>query len=78
MAQWNKLKNVTLTGQGTINGNGDTGWYNSTYMSNRPTLLGLLWIDGLTISGECALARGCAAGGRLAWRDSRPVLPCGG
>ena len=49
--QWGKLKNVTIQGAGTIDGNGNSGWYLPPWRGDRPTLLGLLWIDGLEIRG---------------------------
>jgi len=50
--EWEKLKNVTLKGSGTINGNGaESGFTNDKiYSAFRPTLLGLTWIQGLTIT----------------------------
>lgn len=48
---WNKLTNVTITGRGTINGGGDQGWYSDKKLdSTRPTMLGLSWINSLTLS----------------------------
>jgi polygalacturonase len=53
-AEWDKLKNVAINGSGTINGNGaDSGFNpdnNKVYGGLRPTLLGLTWITGLTIT----------------------------
>jgi polygalacturonase len=51
-AVWNKLENVTLQGNGTIDGNGaDSGFTNNKlYNAFRPTLLGLTWITGLTLT----------------------------
>jgi polygalacturonase len=46
-AQWKTLSNVTLTGGGTIDGNGAVWWGNTS--GQRPTMFGLLWIDGLTL-----------------------------
>lgn len=39
-ATWAKLTNVTINGGGTINGNGDSGWYNKPYEEDRPVLMG--------------------------------------
>lgn len=47
--EWAKLENVTIAGYGTLDGNGDSGWWNKPYFNDRPTLLGLLWISSLTI-----------------------------
>jgi len=46
--QWKKLKNVTIAGGGLIDGSGSVWWSNTT--NTRPTLLGLLWVDGLIIA----------------------------
>eukprot|EP01084_Bolivina_argentea_P048219 88847_1 len=46
---WKTLRNVKIYGYGTVDGNGHSGWYNSPYADNRPALLQLMWIDGLTI-----------------------------
>jgi polygalacturonase len=46
--QWKKLKNVTITGGGIIDGSGSVWWGNTN--NTRPTLLGLFWVDGLVIA----------------------------
>jgi exo-poly-alpha-galacturonosidase len=46
--KWGKLENVVLEGGGMIDGNGDN-WIASDQGNLRPTLLDLLWIDGLTL-----------------------------
>jgi len=53
---WDKLQNITIEGslegqgpQPTIDGSGDSGWWDKQYMNDRPTLFGLMWIDGLVI-----------------------------
>lgn len=55
-AEWSTLENVVIEGGGTINGNGDQWWQqcvptcpDGTDTNQRPTLFGLLWVDGLTI-----------------------------
>ena len=50
--KWKKLENVSILGNnGTIDGNGDSGWYNGTLKNNnRPCLLNLMWINGLYVS----------------------------
>lgn len=59
-AEWSRLSNLVISGGGEINGNGDQWWSpggclptcpDGTDTGQRPTLLGLLWVDGLTISG---------------------------
>jgi exo-poly-alpha-galacturonosidase len=57
-ARWRKLENVVIGGGGTINGNGDQWWQqctdacpDGTDSNQRPTLLGLVYIDGLTVQG---------------------------
>ena len=57
-ARWRKLENVVIDGGGEISGNGDQWWQRCTPTCpdgsdtiQRPTLFGLLWVDGLTISG---------------------------
>ena len=52
-AEWDKLENVTIKGSGNINGNGaNSGFTNNLiYSAFRPTLLGLTWITGLTLTG---------------------------
>ncbi len=57
-ARWRKLENVVIDGGGEISGNGDQWWQrctpscpDGTDTNQRPTLFGLLWVDGLTISG---------------------------
>ncbi len=48
---WDKLTNITITGEGTVNGGGDQGWFSDRKLEGtRPTLLGLSWIDGLVLS----------------------------
>eukprot|EP00658_Telonema_sp_P-2_P066314 TRINITY_DN55363_c0_g1_i2.p1 TRINITY_DN55363_c0_g1~~TRINITY_DN55363_c0_g1_i2.p1 ORF type:complete len:391 (-),score=60.19 TRINITY_DN55363_c0_g1_i2:253-1425(-) len=51
-AEWSHLSNVAIEGGGTLDGDGDN-WYlkwATTHDSNqRPMMLDLLWIDGLTI-----------------------------
>ena len=54
-AQWNTTHNLDISGGGTIDGNGDQ-WQqcdptcpDGTKTTQRPTLLGLLWVDGLSI-----------------------------
>ena len=51
-AEWSKLENVVLEGGGTLDANGDA-WYEKwgkEHDSNqRPMMLDLLWVDGLTI-----------------------------
>ena len=48
--EWNILTNVSLHGEGVINGNGNCGWAtDESTKSNRPTLLGLGHITGLEI-----------------------------
>jgi exo-poly-alpha-galacturonosidase len=55
-ARWSQLENVVLSGGGTIDGDGDQ-WADQctpkcpdgSDATQRPTLLGLLWVDGLTI-----------------------------
>lgn len=51
-AEWDKLENVTIKGSGNINGNGaNSGFTNNLiYSAFRPTLLGLTWITGLTLT----------------------------
>lgn len=39
-AQWDHLTNITINGGGTIDGNGNSGWYNKPYEDDRPVLLG--------------------------------------
>ena len=48
--QWSKLENVVIEGGGTLDANGDH-WYQDkdTMNDQRPMMLDLLWIDGLTI-----------------------------
>ena len=56
-ARWSRLANVVISGGGTVNGDGDQ-WSEQctptcpdrTDTTQRPTLLGLFWVDGLTIS----------------------------
>eukprot|EP01062_Namystynia_karyoxenos_P067415 TRINITY_DN61368_c0_g1_i1.p1 TRINITY_DN61368_c0_g1~~TRINITY_DN61368_c0_g1_i1.p1 ORF type:complete len:471 (+),score=87.24 TRINITY_DN61368_c0_g1_i1:76-1413(+) len=45
-AEWTKLTNVVLEGSGTIDGNGEH-WLSGG--RERPMMLDLLWVDGLTI-----------------------------
>ena len=49
---WNKLQNVTIKGSGTIDGNGaESGFtHDLVWTAFRPTLLGLTWIEGLTLT----------------------------
>jgi polygalacturonase len=49
---WNKLQNVTIRGSGTVDGNGaESGFtHDLLYTAFRPTLLGLTWIQGLTLT----------------------------
>ena len=58
-AEWSMLQNLVVSGGGEINGRGDQWWSqggclptcpDGTDTGQRPTLLGLLWVDGLTIS----------------------------
>ena len=51
-----KLHNVVLEGPGTIDGDG-AKWIASDQGNLRPTLLDLLWIDGLTVRN---LSRSCS------------------
>lgn len=50
--QWRALKNVSISGSGTIDGNGFVWWSASTWWPTvpRPYLLELAWIDGLHIA----------------------------
>ena len=55
--EWIKFENLVLEGGGTINGQGELWWSecnptcpDGSSNSQRPTLLGLLWVDGLTIT----------------------------
>ena len=57
-AEWHTVANVDISGGGTINGNGDQWWQqclptcpDGTDTGQRPTLFGLLWVDGLSIRG---------------------------
>jgi polygalacturonase len=57
-AEWTTVQNLVISGGGEINGNGDQWWTqctpqcpDGTDTNQRPTLFGLLWVDGLTISG---------------------------
>jgi polygalacturonase len=43
--EWAKLEDVTLAGGGAIDGDGESWWKIST----RPSLMSLMWINGLTI-----------------------------
>jgi hypothetical protein len=57
---WHKLTNVTLTGGGTIDGNGPTFWGASTWWGPtlpRPYMLELHYVDGLEVRGgaQCAV-----------------------
>jgi hypothetical protein len=48
--EWVKLADITLTGGGTIDGDGESWWKGDTNQTNeRPVLLDLMWIDGLAI-----------------------------
>ena len=47
-AEWTKLQDVTLSGGGTIDGDG-TSWLQPPYVDIRPVLMHLAWIDGLVI-----------------------------
>lgn len=52
---WHKLHNVSITGGGSIDGNGPSFWGDSTWWPGtaplpRPFLLELSYIDGLTVS----------------------------
>lgn len=54
--EWTKKTNLILEGGGTINGQGAVWWDHCTPTcpdgsnnTQRPTLLGLLWVNGLTI-----------------------------
>ena len=51
---WVKLRNVTVTGGGTIDGNGPSFWGDSSWWPGsslpRPFLLELTYVDGLTVS----------------------------
>ena len=50
-----KLHNVVLEGPGTIDGDG-AKWIASDQGNLRPTLLDLLWIDGLTVRSNLSLS----------------------
>eukprot|EP01084_Bolivina_argentea_P096013 172600_1 len=49
--KWKKLENVVISGQGTstINGNGESGWFDIPGTNNRPMLLDLIFIKNLQI-----------------------------
>lgn len=52
---WHKLRNVTITGGGAIDGNGPSFWGDSSWWPAppplpRPFLLELSYVDGLTVS----------------------------
>lgn len=51
---WRKLRNVTITGGGSIDGNGPSFWGDSSWWPAaslpRPFLLELSYVDGLTVS----------------------------
>ena len=60
-----KLQNVVITGEGTIDGNGRNpgargGWWDSgtKASSNRPLLVSPSFIDGLTIHGGLTVTDG--------------------
>eukprot|EP01084_Bolivina_argentea_P263206 445385_1 len=49
-SKWNKLKNVKIFGDGIIDGNGASGWYNTSNLHDtRPCLVNLMWINNLEI-----------------------------
>lgn len=54
-ASWQPLINVTVTGTGTIDGNGAVWWYptdaGDPAASQRPDMVQIAYVDGLTISG---------------------------
>jgi polygalacturonase len=53
-SSWHKLRNVTVTGGGSIDGNGPSFWGDSSWwpLSSlpRPFLMELTYVDGLTVS----------------------------
>ncbi|EDQ89764.1 uncharacterized protein MONBRDRAFT_24852 [Monosiga brevicollis MX1] len=53
-AEWSRYSNITITGAGTIDGNGFSGWYLPPYLNgsftNRPMLIAPMWVDGLYLS----------------------------
>ena len=53
---WSRVHDLTITGGGVIDGQGQQWWDkcnptcpDGSNDNQRPTLLGLLWVDGLTI-----------------------------
>ena len=65
---WLKLRNVTITGGGAIDGNGPSFWADSSWWPGvgaaglpRPFLLELSYVDGLTVS-HVSLLRSIGAG----------------
>eukprot|EP01084_Bolivina_argentea_P290933 499903_1 len=47
--QWKKLENVSISGNGMIDGNGHSGWHYKPFLENSPCLMDLLWINNLNI-----------------------------
>ena len=47
-AEWAKLSNVVIEGEGTVDGNGEH-WFSLKDPHQRPMMLDLLWINGLTL-----------------------------
>lgn len=54
---WRALRNVSITGGGSIDGNGFVWWAASTWWPTvpRPYLLELAWVDGLRVAGVSLL-----------------------
>ena len=58
-----RLVNVVITGEGTIDGNGRNpgkrgGWWQAPHSNNRPLLVTPSFIDGLTIHGGLTITNG--------------------
>jgi hypothetical protein len=75
---WHKLRNVTLTGGGSIDGNGPTFWGASTWWPTvpRPYMLELHYVDGLEVRE--GPARAPPPRPTLTLLPSLPLLPSPG